>query len=174
MKTKLLCLLFFFSLLTVSAPTLYSQEDSPTPCEHASLERIKNWVPTQSQELFAQFILFQNLENVGLNFCTLAEAKSRLKTIQKHPEQHVNELKYLPIWIEMLEIWVQEEKAHWQETLPKFLSSEVVEKTLKKLEQWEEHCQTCVQKLPPHHRNSCRAKGLYHRHIPTPIPPQKH
>ncbi|MEK7483278.1 MAG: hypothetical protein AABZ60_02985 [Planctomycetota bacterium] len=176
MKKKLTLLLFLLFLWSYSTPTLvYSQEEPPYPppektCEHHSLERIKNWVPSVYQDLFAQFILFQNLDNVGFNFCTLTEAQARLEVLQKEPEHHSNELQSLTIWVEILQSWVQEEEVHWKETLPKFLPPEEVEKTLKKLEQWKQHCRICIQKLPPHSRETCNVKGLYHRHVPS----QKH
>lgn len=178
MKTtlSLVFVLVYFACLTTLS---YSQEHKHTPkpqlrvlpkCAHLDLEKIISWVPSKYRPQFSNFLFFQNLDNSGFNYCTLAQAKKRLAQLQKEPSKHEEELKHHLIWLEVLELWIQEEEEHWKKTLPKFLPPKEVTEVFKKLKSWKEHCHQCVQRLTPKHRRQCFSKGFLHRH---PIPRKK-
>lgn len=177
MKTVWLILLLITCAFWCTRTSLHTQEEpriGPKKCDHKLLESWKNWVQPEDQELFSHFLFLQHLENTGFNFCTLAKAQKRLSFLRQNPTLHPNELKHQEIWVEVLEQWVAEEELHWQETLPKFLSTEHVQEVLKKLAQWKTHCSTCIEKLPPEYHSACRTKGLLHRHTRLRHKPHSH
>jgi hypothetical protein len=130
-----------------------------------SLEYPQSWVPASALPHFHHFIFFQNLENSGFNFCTLAQAETHLASLQREPQKHTKELQSYEIWVSVLRQWVSEEMEHWKLTLPKFLSPLETQKTLEKLALWEQHCRTCVPSLPESARKQCNTRGLFHSHL---------